>query len=62
MMAEHEEREEEYSELLKFTFAGFAGGLIAGTVLDWLGFEQSAWGQWLVRTLSGEGESILEGV
>jgi hypothetical protein len=59
---EGEEHEEEYGELLKFTLAGFAGGLILGAMLDWLGFQRSAWGQWLVRTLSGEGESIFEGV
>lgn len=64
--AEDEDRgeggEEEYGELLKFTFAGFAGGLILGAVLDWFGFQRSGWGQWLVRTLSGEGESIFEGI
>lgn len=53
---------EEYGELLKFTFAGFAGGLIAATILDWFGLQRSGWGQWLVRTLSGEGESIFEGI
>lgn len=31
-------------------------------MLDWLGFQRSGWGQWLVRTLSGEGESIFEGI
>lgn len=63
---EHEDRseggEEEYGELLKFTLAGFASGLVLGAVLDWLGFQRSGWGQWLVRTLSGEGESIFEGI
>lgn len=56
------EESEEYGELLKFTLAGFAGGLIAGAVLDWFGLQRSGWGQWLVRTLAGEGESIFEGV
>jgi hypothetical protein len=37
------------------------GGLIVGFALDQLGFQRSAIGQWLVRTLSGEGESIFEG-
>ncbi|MAC40107.1 MAG: hypothetical protein CMI62_18570 [Parvibaculum sp.] len=60
--AKDKEHEEEYGELLKFTLAGFAGGLVLGAVLDWLGFQRSGWGQWLVRTLSGEGESILEGI
>ena len=54
--------EEEFGELLKYTVAGFAGGLIAGFLLDFFGFHKSPVGQWLVRTLSGEGESILEGL
>jgi hypothetical protein len=33
--------EEEYGELLKFTLAGFAGGLIAASILDGLGFQHS---------------------
>ncbi len=58
----HEEAEKEgFGELLRFTVAGFALGLIAGAALDFYGFQRSALGQWLVRTLSGEGESIFEG-
>lgn len=53
---------EEFGELLKYTGAGYAGGLLAGFTLDSLGFQQSPLGQWLVRTLSGEGESIFEGI
>ncbi len=53
---------EEFGELLRYTLAGYLGGLALGFVLDGLGFQQSAVGQWLVRTLSGEGESIFEGV
>lgn len=53
---------EDFGELLKYTAAGYAGGLALGFVLDQLGFQRSAIGQWLVRTLSGEGESIFEGV
>ena len=53
---------EEFGELLKYTAAGYAGGLLVGLMLDQLGFQRSAIGQWLVRTLSGEGESIFEGV
>lgn len=56
------EGHEEYGELLKFTLAGFAGGLMLGAILDGFGLQRSAWGQWLVRTLSGEGESIFEGI
>jgi len=57
-----QEETEEFGELLKFTVAGFAGGLLLGAVLDSLGFQRSPIGQWLVRTLSGEGESLFEGV
>ena len=53
---------EEFGELLRYTVAGYVGGLLAGFLLDGLGFQRSAVGQWLVRTLSGEGESILEGL
>jgi hypothetical protein len=56
-----EEPEEGFGELLKFTASGFAGGLIVAGVLDYFGFQRSPVGQWIVRTLSGEGESILEG-
>ena len=59
---ETEEEKEEFGELLKFTFIGFAGGLLSGAVLDSLGFQRSPIGQWVVRTLSGEGESIFEGI
>lgn len=56
------EPDEGYGELLKYTLAGFAGGLVLGAILDWLGFQRAGWGQWLVRTLSGEGESVFEGI
>lgn len=52
---------EAFGELLKYTGTGFAGGLIIGALLDSLGFHRSSIGQWIVRTLSGEGESIFEG-
>ncbi|AAC06731.1 hypothetical protein [Aquifex aeolicus] len=54
--------EEEFGELLKYTLAGYAGGLGLGWLLDKLGFQQNPIGEWLVRTLAGEGESILEGI
>ncbi len=57
-----EGKRKEFTELIKFTFVGFAGGLIAGVILDQLGFQRSGLGQWFVRTLSGEGESIFEGI
>lgn len=57
-----EETTEEFGELIRFTVAGFLGGLVAGVALDHFGFSRSGVGQWLVRTLSGEGESILEGI
>ncbi len=56
-----EEEVEDFDELVKYTLAGYVGGLLLGGVLDRLGFQLSAVGQWLVRTLSGEGESLLEG-
>jgi hypothetical protein len=53
---------EGFGELVRYTAAGYVGGLVLGGVLDALGFQRSAVGQWLVRTLAGEGESILEGL
>ena len=57
-----EEAGEEFGELLRYTAGGYLGGLALGTALDALGFQRSAVGQWLVRTLAGEGESLLEGL
>jgi len=51
-----------FSELVWYTGSGFLGGLLAAAVLDRLGFQQNPVGQWIVRTLAGEGESIFEGV
>jgi hypothetical protein len=56
------ESTEEFGELLRFTLSGFVGGLALGAVLDHFGFSRSGVGQWIVRTVSGEGESILEGM
>ena len=58
----HREEKEGFGELIRYTLLGFAGGLILGAFLDRLGFQKSAVGQWLVRTLAGEGESIFEGI
>jgi hypothetical protein len=52
---------ENFSELVRFTLAGFFAGLGLGALLDHFGFQLSAVGGWLVRTVSGEGESIFEG-
>lgn len=41
---------------------GYACGLLAGFLLDAKGLGRSALGQGLVRTLSGEGESLFEGL
>jgi len=57
-----EEEAEEFDELIKYTLVGYVGGLLLGGGLDTLGFQRSAVGQWLVRTISGEGESLLEGL
>lgn len=68
-MSEEEKREfeeelggEEFSELIKYTGGGYVGGLLAGAMLDYFGLQTSGVGQWVVRTLSGEGESIFEGI
>lgn len=53
---------ESFDELIKYTGAGFVGGLAVGALLDWLGFQRNPFGQGIVRTLAGEGESIFEGV
>jgi hypothetical protein len=54
--------DEAFGELLRYTFTGYLGGLILGGLFDSLGFQRNAIGQWLVRTISGEGESLLEGL
>lgn len=63
-MGVNEEEIEEggFSELVKYTLPGYVLGLVIGAVLDFFGFQRAAIGQWLVRTLAGEGESILEGI
>jgi hypothetical protein len=57
-----EETEGEFSELVKYTAAGFLGGLGLGVLLDSMGLQLNPVGQWMVRTVSGEGESIFEGI
>jgi len=52
----------EFAGLIKYTVPGYLGGLFAGGLLDYLGYQHSPVGQWIVRTLSGEGESIFEGI
>ncbi|MCX8118093.1 MAG: hypothetical protein N3G78_09195 [Desulfobacterota bacterium] len=59
---EKEVEEGEFRELIQFTLGGFIGGFLLGVFLDLLNFQRSAIGQWLVRTLSGEGESLFEGI
>ncbi len=51
----------DFSELVRYTGTGYVLGLLAGIALDRFGLERSGLGQWLVRTLSGEAESIFEG-
>lgn len=53
---------EEFGELVRFTLAGWLGGLGIGILFDRIGLQRSSVGQWLVRTLAGEGESLLEGL
>lgn len=56
------EEGEEFSELIKYTIPGYILGLFAGVFLDFQGYQRSPLGQWFVRTLAGEGESIFEGI
>ncbi|WP_164888498.1 hypothetical protein [Methanosarcina sp. MSH10X1] len=60
--AEFSEKGEEFSELIRYTLPGYLLGLLAGIFLDSQGFQRSPLGQWLVRTLAGEGESLFEGI
>ncbi len=59
---EEELESEGFGEILKFTIPGFISAITAGALFDYFGFQTSAVGQWIVRTLSGEGESIFEGI
>ncbi|WP_342305476.1 hypothetical protein [Methanolobus sp. ZRKC5] len=59
--SEEEFETENFSELIKYTFPGYIVGLFTGVLLDVYGYQRSPIGQWLVRTLAGEGESIFEG-
>jgi len=52
----------EFRELFRYSIFGYVSGLAIGFLLDILGFSRSGIGQWLVRTLTGEGESIFEGI
>lgn len=56
------EEKGKFGELLKYTLTGYVGGVLLGALLDHFGFQRSPVGQWGVRTLSGEGESIFEGI
>lgn len=60
--AEPLEEGEGFSELIKYTLPGYLLGLLAGVFLDSRGLQRNPLGQWFVRTLAGEGESIFEGI
>jgi hypothetical protein len=62
MSDDEDEEEEGFGELLRYTLAGYGAGLLAGAALDRFGLQRSGLGQWLVRTLAGEGESVFEGL
>ncbi len=51
----------EFRRLIRYTGAGYAAGIGLAALLDHLGLPRSPLGQWLVRTFSGEGESLFEG-
>jgi hypothetical protein len=57
-----ESAQERFGELLKYTLPGYLAGLGLAAVIDFLGYPTSAIGQWAVRTITGEGESVLEGI
>lgn len=57
-----EDGEKGFSELLHYTLPGYLAGLVLGLFLDQIGLQRSGWGQWLVRTITGEGERLLEGI
>ena len=61
-LSEQEESGEGFDEIVKYTLPGFLAAFVVGAVLDFFGFHTSAVGQWLVRTLSGAGESVFEGI
>jgi hypothetical protein len=69
MATDHDEKQEvegkpekgEFGELIRYTLTGYGLGLALGVVFDAFGLPLNAVGQWLVRTFSGEGESIFEG-
>lgn len=60
--AEYPEEGEGFSELIRYTLPGYFLGLLAGIYLDSQDLQKSPLGQWFVRTLAGEGESIFEGI
>lgn len=55
-------KKSEFGELLKYTALGYTAGLLLGALLDFMGLQRSPIGQWIVRTLAGEGESVFEGI
>lgn len=61
-MAETNQAGEEFTSLIRYTAVGYLSGLVLGLGLDRLGLQRSGLGQWAVRTLAGEGESIFEGI
>lgn len=57
-----EKQDEGFGDLLKYTFMGYGAGLFFGIFFDYFGFQRSAFGQWIVRSLAGESESVVEGI
>lgn len=51
----------EFGELLRFTIPGYLAGIALAAVLDRVGLQRSGLGQWLVRPLASEGESVFDG-
>ncbi|MCS7277833.1 MAG: hypothetical protein NZ531_03185 [Aquificaceae bacterium] len=61
-MREYYKEGQEFKSLLKWTLLGYVGGPSLGVFLDNMGFNKKPLGEWAVRTLSGEGESLFEGL
>ena len=59
---EHERETEEFGELLIWTALGYISGFAVGHIFDAFGMSRSPVGEWITRTLSGEGESVFEGI
>ncbi|MCS7286851.1 MAG: hypothetical protein RMK30_07875 [Anaerolineae bacterium] len=61
MEGNHIEEGREFRSLFRYTLLGYILGLSLGALLDHMGFRGNPFSEWVVRSFSGEGESIFEG-